>query len=74
MMTMMMKKKMAAKGVASIEDLRTLCQEAEVKFIACQMTVDLFDLDPADFIDNVEYGGAATFFEFAGETDICLYI
>jgi peroxiredoxin family protein len=74
MMTMMMKKKMASKGVASIEDLRTLCQEAEVKFIACQMTVDLFDLDPADFIDNVEYGGAATFFEFAGETDICLYI
>ena len=74
MMTMMMKKKMAAKGVASIEDLRTLCQEAEVKFIACQMTVDLFDLDPVDFIDNVEYGGAATFFEFAGETDICLYI
>ena len=74
MMTMMMKKKMAAKGVASIEDLRTLCQEAEVKFIACQMTVDLFDLDTADFIDGVEYGGAATFFEFAGETDICLYI
>ena len=74
MMTMMMKKKMASKGVASIEDLRTLCQEAEVKFIACQMTVDLFDLDTADFIDGVEYGGAATFFEFAGETDICLYI
>jgi peroxiredoxin family protein len=74
MMTMMMKKKMAAKGVASIEDLRSLCQEAEVKFIACQMTVDLFDLDTADFIDGIEYGGAATFFEFAGETDICLYI
>ena len=74
MMTMMMKKKMASKGVASIEDLRNLCQEAEVKFIACQMTVDLFDLDTADFIDGVEYGGAATFFEFAGETDICLYI
>ncbi len=25
-------------------------------------------------IDGVEYGGAATFFEFAGETDICLFI
>jgi len=74
MMTAMMKKKMKAKGVASIEELRSLCQEAEVKLIACQMTVDLFDMDTSEFIEGVEYGGAATFFEFAGETDICLYI
>jgi peroxiredoxin family protein len=73
-MTVMMKKKMASKGVASLEDLRELCLEAEVKFVACQMTVDLFDMNPGDFIDNVEFGGAATFFEFAGESDICLYI
>jgi peroxiredoxin family protein len=74
MMTTMMKKKMQAKGVASVEELRSLCQEAEVKLIACQMTVDLFDMDTSEFIDGIEYGGAATFFEFAGETDICLYI
>jgi peroxiredoxin family protein len=74
LMTGMMKKKMADKGVASIEELRDLCQEAEVKLIACQMTVDLFDMDTAHFIDGVEYGGAATFFEFAGQSDICLYI
>jgi len=74
MMTAMMKKKMKDKGVASIEELRELCQEAEVKLIACQMTVDLFDMNPDDFIDGVEYAGAAAFFEFAGESDICLYI
>ena len=74
MMTSMMKAKMKAKGVASVEELRELCQEAEVKMVACQMTVDLFDLNPAEFIDGVEFGGAATFFEFAGESDICLYI
>ena len=74
MMTAMMKRTMASKGVASIGELRDLCIEADVKLIACQMTVDLFDMDTADFIDGVEYGGAATFFEFAGETDICLYI
>lgn len=74
MMTMMMKQKMKAKGVASLEDLRDLCLEAEVKMIACQMTVDLFDMDTSEFIDGVEYGGAATFFEFAGESDICLFI
>ena len=74
MMTMMMKKKMKAKGVASIEELRELCAEADVKMIACQMTVDLFEFNTSDFIDGIEFGGAATFFEFAGESDICLYI
>jgi len=74
MMTMMMKQKMKSKGVASVEDLRELCLEAEVKMVACQMTVDLFDMNPSDFIDGVEFGGAATFFEFAGQADITLYI
>lgn len=74
MMTSMMKKKMASKGVASLEELRELSQEAEVKLIACQMTVDLFDMDPSQFIDGVEYAGAARFFEFAGEADITMYI
>jgi peroxiredoxin family protein len=73
-MTSMMKSKMKSKGVASIEQLRELCIEAEVKMIACQMTVDLFDFNTSDFISGIEYGGAATFFEFAGESDICLYI
>lgn len=73
-MTSMMKKKMADKGVASLEELRELCQEAEVRLIACQMTVDLFEMDTADFIDGVEYAGAARFFDFAGQSNICLYI
>jgi peroxiredoxin family protein len=74
MATMMMKDKMKKKGVASLEELRSLCQEADVKFVACQMTVDLFDFDKSDFIDGIEYGGAATFMEFAGDTDICLFV
>nr|VFK03708.1 MAG: Peroxiredoxin family protein [Candidatus Kentron sp. H]VFK03994.1 MAG: Peroxiredoxin family protein [Candidatus Kentron sp. H]VFK07151.1 MAG: Peroxiredoxin family protein [Candidatus Kentron sp. H] len=74
LMTSMMKKKMKDKGVASIEELRDLCNEAEVKMVACQMTVDLFEFSPSEFIDGIEFGGAATFFEFAGESDICLYI
>jgi peroxiredoxin family protein len=74
MMTSMMKQKMKSKGVASIEELRNLCIEAEVKLIACQMTVDLFEFSNNEFIDGIEYGGAATFFEFAGESDICLFV
>jgi peroxiredoxin family protein len=70
----MMKQKIASKGVASIEDLRSACIESGVKLIACQMTVDLFDFKRSDFIDGIEYGGAATFFEFAGNSDVNLFI
>ncbi|MFP3874300.1 MAG: sulfur carrier protein DsrE2 [Thiohalophilus sp.] len=72
-MTSMMKSKLKSKGVASVEDLRELCLESDVKMIACQMTVDLFDMEQSSFIDGIEYGGAAMFFEFAGESDICLF-
>ena len=74
MATAMMKNKLKKKGVASLEELRALCLEAEVKLIACQMTVDLFDFERSDFIDNIEYGGAASFLEFAGNADISLFI
>ena len=74
MATMMMKNKMKAKGVASLEELRSAGIEAGVRFVACQMTVDLFEFDKNDFIDGIEYGGAATFMKFAGETDVCLFI
>ena len=74
MATMMMTQKIKAKGVASIEDLRTACMESGVKFIGCEMTVDLFDFKREDFIEGIEYGGASTFFEFAGNTDICLFV
>jgi peroxiredoxin family protein len=74
MATMMMKAKLKKHGVASLQELRDLCLEAEVKFIACQMTVDLFEFNKSEFLDQVEYGGATTFMEFAGDTDICLFV
>jgi len=72
--TSLMKQTIANNGVASIPELRELCVEADVKMIGCQMTVELFGFDHREFMDGIEYGGAATFFEFAGETDICLFI
>ncbi len=74
MATMMMKQKMKSKGVASLAELRDMCIEADVKFVACQMTVDLFEFDKADFIDGLDFVGAASFMEFAGEADVCLFI
>jgi peroxiredoxin family protein len=74
MATLMMKQKIKSKGVASLEELRELCLEADVKFIGCQMTVDLFEFSRSEFIEKVEYGGAATFMAFAGEAETSLFI
>jgi peroxiredoxin family protein len=74
MATMMMKNKMKSKGVASLDDLRSICIESDVKFIGCQMTVDLFEFKKDDFIPQTQFGGAAMFLGFAGDADISLFI
>ena len=74
MMTGMMKNTIKTKGVASVAELRSLCLEADVKMIGCQMTIDLFDMKHEDLIDEIDLGGAATYFEHAGESDINLFI
>ena len=74
MATGMMKNMIKKKGVASIEELRELALEADVKLIACQMTMDLFEYKREDMIDGPEIGGAATYMEVASKSDINLYI
>ena len=70
----MMKNLMQKKGVASISDLRALALESEVRMIACQMTMDLFEYTLADMIEGPELGGAATYIEVATRSDINLFI
>jgi peroxiredoxin family protein len=72
--TAMMKGLMKRKGVASIEELRSLAVESEVRLIGCQMTMDLFDYSLEDMIDGVEIGGAATYIEVATQSGINLFI
>ena len=74
MATVMMKQKMASKGVASIDELYDMAVESDVNMIACQMTVDLFDFKHSELVDGVEYAGAARFFEVAQDADISLFI
>ncbi len=71
----LMKKTMSNKGVASIEELRELCVEAEVRLVACQMTVDLFDYAKEDFIEDIaDWVGAASFLPTALNADVNLFV
>ncbi|MEJ2310317.1 MAG: DsrE/DsrF/DrsH-like family protein [Gammaproteobacteria bacterium] len=73
--TGLMKKTMADKGVAPISELRDLCIEADVKMVACQMTVDLFDWEQEEFIPEIsEWVGATSFLPIAQKADVNLFV
>jgi peroxiredoxin family protein len=72
--TNLMKQTFKNKGVATIEELREMCVEMEVRLIGCQMTMDVFGFKREDFIKEAEIGGAATFLEYAADADVQLYI
>jgi hypothetical protein len=61
--------------VAGIRQLRGLCTEAEVKLLACEMTVDLFGREKVEFIPQVtESAVAATCLTSAQGADITLFV
>ena len=72
--TKLMQQTIANNGVASIEELRELSQEAGVKFVVCQMTVELFGFDHKDFVEGMDYVGAASFLPVAQKADVTLFI
>ncbi len=72
--SVMMKNLIKRKGVASIEELREAAVESDVKMIACQMTMDLFEYKLDDLIEGTTLGGAATFMEKALKSDVSLFI
>jgi peroxiredoxin family protein len=75
MATSMMRKTMDDKGIARIDELREMCIEADVKLVACQMTVDLFEYQKEEFIPEIEeWVGAASFLPRALTADVNLFI
>lgn len=75
MATAMMNKTLRDKGIASIKELRDICLEAGVELYACQMTVDLFGYDRAEFIDEIAgWIGATTYLPMSQQADVSLFV
>ena len=72
--TNLMKQTFKNKGVASIEELRDMAVDLDVRLIGCQMTMDVFGFKKEDFIPQAEIVGAATFLEYAADADVQLFI
>ena len=74
MATKMMKAKFRGKNVATIAELLEAAQELGVHLTACQMTMDVFGYAQSDFIDGVEFGGAAAFLAEARHAHVTLFV
>lgn len=59
-------------NVPAIPELIEMAQELDVKFIGCQMTMDVMGLEKEAFVDGIEVGGAVTFLDFAQDADVTL--
>lgn len=59
-------------NVPGIPELVEMAKEMGVRFIGCQMTMDVMGLDKDAFVDGIEVGGAVTFLEFAKDADVTL--
>lgn len=67
------KKTLSNNGQVSIGELRDLCLELGVRMTVCQMTMEMMGYQESDFIDGVEFAGAATYFANSPESQ-SLYI
>ena len=74
MATQMMKSMFKKKNVATIPELLDAARESGVRLIACQMTMEVFGFDEADFVDGVEFAGAAAFLSQARRAHTTLFI
>ncbi|MEJ5299559.1 MAG: DsrE/DsrF/DrsH-like family protein [Thermodesulforhabdaceae bacterium] len=72
--TKMMKKKMDAAGIPSLEELIEMAQMEGVKFVACKMTVDMMELKESDFIDGVSIQTAEEYLKHASKCQINMFI
>jgi peroxiredoxin family protein len=72
--TGMMKSMFKSKNVATIRELLDAAREADVHLIACQMTMEVFGYAESDFVDGVEFGGAAAFLSEARKAHVTLFV
>ena len=69
----MMKKKIEKANIPSLSDLQEVAQIEGVELIACQMTVDMMEIDEQKLIDGVTVWTAEDFMKYAKDCKICLF-
>lgn len=72
--SMMMKWVMKNKNVSTLSELITQAQENGVKFIACNMSMDVMGIKQEELLDGVELGGVAKYIAESNNANSNLFI
>ena len=70
----LMKKVMKNKNVPALKELIQQAQRQGVKFIACNMTMDIMGIKEEELIDNIEIAGVAKYILESGNSNANLFI
>ena len=73
--TSMMKKRMKQKNVKSLRGMIKDAKELDVKFLVCDMSMDIMGLQKSEFIDEVDdIVGVGTYVKESKNADMTLFI
>lgn len=70
----MMRLIMKNKKISSLEELMQQAVDNGVEMIACTMSMDVMGVKEEELLDNVVYGGVASYLERAEESNVNLFI
>lgn len=65
---------MKQNGVSSLEELIESARQKGVKFVACQMSMELMGITAEELVDGVELGGVATMLGSTEKSDLTYFI
>jgi peroxiredoxin family protein len=71
--THMMRKQIDEAGIPSLSELMEIAQLEGVRFVACQMTIDMMKLKHEDFIEGVEFQTAEDYLKHARDCKINMF-
>ena len=70
----MLRKMMKDKQIATLEELMALARDLGVKMIACTMSMDAMGVTKDELMDDLTYGGVATYMADAVRSRVTLFI
>lgn len=71
--TWMMKSWFKQAQVPNVTEFIRICQELDVKLIACSTTMGAMKIKKEDLIDGIQIAGAASFLDYAAESTVQLF-
>ncbi len=70
----MIRKVMDDKNISSLEELIDQAIKSGIRFVACNMSMDVMGISREELIEGIEIGGVATYLSSANKSNVNLFI